>query len=86
MGDVMLALARTLANLRHGKVWLYVLIPALFSLLLSIGLAIWALGAVVQQMMDLPADDAAGRLGSGLAGHHAWPTSAAGWRFSPSPT
>lgn len=54
MGDVMLALARTFANLRSGKVWLYVLIPALFSLLLSIGLAVWALGAVVQQMMDTP--------------------------------
>ena len=54
MGDVMLALARTFASLRDGKVWLYVLTPALFSLLLSIGLAVWALGAVVQQMMDYP--------------------------------
>ena len=54
MGDVMLALARTFANLRSGKVWLYVLTPALFSLLLSIGLAVWALGAVVEQMMDTP--------------------------------
>ena len=54
MGDVMLALARTFASLRDGKVWLYVLTPALFSLLLSIVLAVWALGAVVQQMMDYP--------------------------------
>lgn len=54
MGDVMLALGRTLASLKQGKVWVYVLIPALFSLLLSIGLAIWALGWVVQQMMDYP--------------------------------
>jgi len=54
MGDVMLALARTFASLRDGKVWLYVLTPALFSLLLSIGLAVWPLGAVVQQMMDYP--------------------------------
>ena len=54
MGDVMLALARTFASLRDGKVWLYVLTPALFSLLLSICLAVWALGAVVQQMMDYP--------------------------------
>ncbi len=54
MGDVMLALGRTLASLKQGKVWLYVLIPAVFSLLLSIGLAIWALGWVVQQMMDYP--------------------------------
>ncbi|MBK8890441.1 MAG: EI24 domain-containing protein [Dechloromonas sp.] len=54
MGDVMLALGRTFANLRSGKIWLYVLTPALISLLLSIGLAIWALGWVVQQMMDYP--------------------------------
>jgi hypothetical protein len=54
MGDVMLALARTFASLKDGKVWLYVLTPALLSLLLSIGLAIWALGAVVQQMMAYP--------------------------------
>jgi CysZ protein len=54
MAEVMLALGRTFANLKDGKVWLYVLAPALFSLLLSIGLAIWALGWVVQQMMDYP--------------------------------
>lgn len=54
MGDVMLALARTLASLKSGKVWLYVLTPALFSLLLGIGLAVWALGAVVEQMLDYP--------------------------------
>ena len=54
MGEVMLALGRTFASLRQGKVWFYVLTPALFSLLLSIGLAVWALGAVVQQMMEYP--------------------------------
>jgi hypothetical protein len=54
MAEVMLALARTFANLRSGRVWLYVLTPALFSLLLTIALAIWALGAVVQAMMDYP--------------------------------
>ncbi|AXS80775.1 EI24 domain-containing protein [Dechloromonas sp. HYN0024] len=54
MAEVMLALARTFANLRSGRVWLYVLTPALFSLLLTIGLAIWALGAIVQQMLDYP--------------------------------
>ena len=54
MGDVMLALARTFGSLRTGKVWLYVLTPALLSLLLAIGLAIWALGWAVEQMMALP--------------------------------
>lgn len=54
MGDVMVALARTFANLKSGKVWLYVLTPALFSLFLTIALAVWALGAVVEQMMGYP--------------------------------
>jgi CysZ protein len=54
MGDVMLALARTFANLKSGKVWLYVLTPALLSLLLTVALAVWGLGWMVQQMMDYP--------------------------------
>lgn len=54
MAEVMLALARSFANLKSGRVWLYVLTPALFSLLLTIGLAVWALGAVVEQMLDYP--------------------------------
>ena len=54
MGDVMLALARTFDSLKSGRVWLYVLSPALLSLLLSLALAVWALGAVVQQMMAYP--------------------------------
>jgi hypothetical protein len=54
MGDVMLALGRTLGSLREGKVWLYVLTPALFALLVTIGLAFWALAWIVQQMMEMP--------------------------------
>lgn len=54
MNEIMVALGRTLVSLKQGKVWLYVLIPAVFSLLLSIALAVWALGWVVQQMMDYP--------------------------------
>lgn len=54
MGDVMQALARTFANLKSGKVWLYVLTPALLSLLLSIALAVWGLGAVVHYLLDYP--------------------------------
>lgn len=54
MNEVMLALARTFANLKSGKVWLYVLTPALFSLLLTIALAIWGLGWMVEQMMAYP--------------------------------
>ncbi len=54
MNFVLLAMMRSLGSLRSGKVWLYVLVPAVFSLLLSVALAVWALGWVVQQMMDYP--------------------------------
>jgi hypothetical protein len=54
MGDVMLALARTFDSLRTGRVWLYLLTPALLALLVTVGLAFWALGWMVQQMMDYP--------------------------------
>jgi len=54
MGNVMLALARTFGSLRSSKVWLYVLTPAIVSLLLAIGLAVGALGWAVQQMMEFP--------------------------------
>lgn len=54
MADVMLALMRTLGSLRSAKVWRYVLAPALFSLLLSIVLAVWALGAIVEQLLAYP--------------------------------
>jgi len=54
MGDVMLALARTFASLKSGRVWLYVLTPALLSLLVSIGLAFWGLGAFVQWLLAYP--------------------------------
>lgn len=54
MAEVVLALMRTLSSLREGKVWICVLLPAVFSLLLSLGLAFWALGAVVDQMLTYP--------------------------------
>jgi len=54
MAEIMVALARTFGDLRTGKVWLYVLAPALLSLLVSIGMAIWALGWLVEQMMGYP--------------------------------
>ena len=54
MGDVMLALTRTVGSLRQVKIWAYVLIPALFSLLLTVGLALWGLGALVEQMLTYP--------------------------------
>lgn len=54
MAEVMLALTRTVCSLRQGRIWVYVLTPALFSLALTIGLALWGLGAVVEQMLAYP--------------------------------
>lgn len=54
MNEVMLALARTFGNLRSGKVWLYILTPALLALLLAVVLATWAPGWVVEQMLGYP--------------------------------
>jgi len=54
MNDVMLALARTFASLKSGRVWLYVLTPALLALLLTIGLAVWGLAAAIQVVMAYP--------------------------------
>ncbi|MBS1159177.1 MAG: hypothetical protein H6R15_1596 [Proteobacteria bacterium] len=54
MGEVMLALMRTLGSLRHGRVWGYVLAPALFSLVLWVALAIWGLGRLVDWLLGHP--------------------------------
>lgn len=54
MAEVMLALARTLGSLRSGKVWGYVLTPALVSLALVVGLAIGALSGLAQAIMEYP--------------------------------
>ena len=54
MNLLVLSLWRTLANLRDGKIWLYVLTPALCSLALSLGLAVWLLGWLVERLMEYP--------------------------------
>ena len=54
MADVMLALTRTLATLRQRKIWGYVLIPAVFSLILTGALALGGLGLLVEQMLVYP--------------------------------
>ncbi|OMG56699.1 hypothetical protein BJN45_03570 [Azonexus hydrophilus] len=54
MDLVVLALGRSLANLRVGRVWLYLLLPALASLLLSMVLGFSALGWLVGQLLEFP--------------------------------
>ncbi|HEX5675402.1 MAG TPA: EI24 domain-containing protein [Azonexus sp.] len=52
MGDVVLALMRTMASLRSGRIWAYVLAPALVSLVLWIALAFRGLGLLVEWLLS----------------------------------
>lgn len=54
MADVMLALMRSLASLRDGRIWRYMLAPAIFSLLLWIALAFWGLSVLVDWLLGHP--------------------------------
>lgn len=54
MDKVFLALLRTLASLREGRVWGYVLAPALLAFVLWIALAFWGLGSLVDWLLAYP--------------------------------
>ena len=54
MADVVLALMRSFASLRRGRIWLYVLAPALFSLVLWVALAVSGLGLLVEWLLGHP--------------------------------
>lgn len=54
MDKVFLAVLRTLANLRDGRVWAYLLAPAAVSFILWIVLAFWGLGKAVDWLLDYP--------------------------------
>jgi len=54
LADVVLALMRSFASLRRGRIWLYVLAPALFSLVLWVALAVWGLGLLVEWLLGNP--------------------------------
>jgi uncharacterized protein involved in cysteine biosynthesis len=54
LADVVLALMRSFASLRRGRIWLYVLAPALFSLVLWVALAVWGLGLLVEWLLSHP--------------------------------
>ncbi len=51
MGDVVLALMRTLGSLRSGRIWVYVAAPAVVSLVLWIFLALRGLGVMVEWLL-----------------------------------
>ena len=54
MSGIWLALQRSLASLGRGKVWLYMLGPALCALLIMIGLSIFLLGTLVNVFVEQP--------------------------------
>ncbi|MBS1188542.1 MAG: hypothetical protein H6R10_334 [Rhodocyclaceae bacterium] len=54
MADVLLALMRTLANLRERRIWAYLLLPAALSFVLWIGLAFWWLRELVDWLIGYP--------------------------------
>lgn len=54
MEKLLLAMLRTLASLREGRVWAYVLAPAALSLVLWVGLAWWGLRALVDVLLAYP--------------------------------
>lgn len=54
MNDVILALQRSIASLRRARVWLYMLIPALLTLVIMVGLAVFLLERLVAGMLEQP--------------------------------
>jgi len=54
MGDVILALQRSIRTLGRGRVWLYMLGPAILSLLVMIGLAVFLLQNLIALFVEQP--------------------------------
>lgn len=54
MTEIFLALKRSLGSLRHGKTWLYLLTPAIASLLFMIGLVIFSLKRLIDAFIEQP--------------------------------
>jgi hypothetical protein len=54
MGDVVLALIRTLATLGRGRVWVLLFGPAVLALLVWVGLMVFSLDVLVSGFLELP--------------------------------
>ena len=54
MGDVVLALMRSMGSLRSGRIWVYVAAPAVVSLVLWIVLALRGLSVMVEWLLGHP--------------------------------
>ena len=54
MGEVMLALRRSLATLGRGRVWLYMLAPAIVAVLVMVGLSVVLLERLIALFVEQP--------------------------------
>ena len=54
MGDVMLALRRSFATLGRGRVWLYMLAPAIVAVLAMVGLSVALLERLIAAFVEQP--------------------------------
>ncbi|MFZ4537625.1 EI24 domain-containing protein [Propionivibrio sp.] len=54
MSEVMLALRRSFVTLGHGRVWLYMLGPAVLALLVMIGLSLFLLEGLIASFVQQP--------------------------------
>jgi hypothetical protein len=54
MPEVALALRRSLASLARGRVWLYILTPAIVALIVVVALSIFLLGQLIATLLEQP--------------------------------
>ena len=54
MGDVMLALRRSLTTLARGRVWLYMLAPAIVAVIVMVGLSLALLERLIADLIEQP--------------------------------
>ena len=54
MGEIILALRRSLASFGRGKIWLYILVPALIAVALMVGLSVALLDYLINSFIAQP--------------------------------
>ena len=54
MGEIIVALRRSLASFGRGKIWLYILVPALIAIVLMVGLSIALLDYLITSFIAQP--------------------------------
>lgn len=54
MDDILRAIERSLASLKHGKVWFFICLPAILAALIMTILVIFVLGFLIAKLLDYP--------------------------------